>query len=271
MTTPAATTPASAYTPPAAGARFVWHDLMSTDPGASLAFYSALFGWTTTEMALGEMGAYHMLAAGDATFGGLVPLDASHGLPSHWMAYVGTHDVDATCTQVDAAGGRTCVPPTDIPGVGRFAVVEDPSGAIFSPFTSGEPAPADDDGRPKPGTIVWNELMTSDPERMRAFYGQLLGWATEGVDMGPMGTYWLFKRGGEMAGGMMQMPAGSPARPHWLPYVDVASADDAAARIPALGGAVLVAPTDIQDWGRFTVAQDPTGAVFAMLQNKQPM
>ncbi|MGZ8456443.1 MAG: VOC family protein [Gemmatirosa sp.] len=271
MTTPAptsATTPDISYAPPAGGGRFVWHDLMTTDAARAHAFYSALFGWTTQVMPMGEFGDYQMVSVGEHGVGGIVPLEASHGIPSHWIAYLAVGDVDAACARIDATGGKTCVPPTDIPTIGRFAVCEDPSGALFSPFRPLDGPTSEPPMRGPAGTVAWNELLTTDPQAMAAFYAPLLGWTHETMDMGEQGCYWLFRRGGEFAAGMMQMPPAAEARPHWLPYFAVASADAAAERITALGGTRLHGPVDIQDWGRMAVAQDPTGAYFAVLEDK---
>ena len=269
MTTPATNADAPSYAAPTAAGRFVWHDLMTTDATRALAFYSALFGWTAQPFPLGEMGDYQMLQAGDQGIGGIVPLDAAQGMPPHWISYVSTPSVDATCARAEALGGKVHVPPTDIPNVGRFAVVSDPQGAFFSPFASNDPSPEPPANAPA-GTVAWNELLTTDPQAAAAFYEALFGWTHEVMDM-PMGQYWLFKRGAPFAGGMMPMPADAGSPPTWLPYFAVASADVAAASITALGGTVMMAPMDIQDWGRMTVAQDPTGAYFAVLENKSPM
>ncbi len=274
MTEPA-TNASSVATPAydAAGSvagRFVWHDLMTTDPAKARAFYTALFGWEQRPWDMGGGETYDMIYAGEHGLGGVMPLDASAGIPSHWIGYISVADVDAACATTARAGGKTCVPPTDIPTVGRFAVVEDPAGAVFSPFKSSSP-PMPQPASPPLGTIAWNELLTTDPERAGEFYSGIAGWRVEKMDMGPMGFYWLWKRGDANAGGMMRMPANAPGRPHWLPYVAIASCDASAARAAELGATVLVKPTDIEQWGRFAVALDPTGAVFGMLEDKQPM
>jgi predicted enzyme related to lactoylglutathione lyase len=65
--------------------------------------------------------------------GGMMQMTEEWGdMPSHWMTYFAVEDVDAAAEQVEALGGRVCVPPTDIPDVGRFAVIDDPQGATFS-------------------------------------------------------------------------------------------------------------------------------------------
>jgi uncharacterized protein len=272
MTEPVTSQPSTVYdaATPATASRFVWHDLMTTDLQKSLAFYTTLFGWERKPWDMGPAGTYDMVYAGEIGIGGMVPLDASHGVPSHWIGYVSVQDVDAACAKADATGGKTCVPPTDIPTVGRFAVVEDPSGAVFSPFRGQGPEMPDPVNAPL-GTIAWNELMTSDPEKAVEFYTGLTGWTVSKVDMGAMGFYYLFKRGERNAAGMMLRPADAPGRPSWTPYVAVASADASAARAAELGATLIVPPTDIEDWGRFAMAVDPTGAVFAVLENKKPM
>lgn len=112
----------------------VWRDLMTTDLDAGKAFYAKLFGWTIEPWDMGKGGTYDMFQTGEKTFGGVVALEQQLGAPSHWINYLHVDDVDAACARVKELGGKVCVDPFDIPKVGRTAVVEDPSGAAFSPF-----------------------------------------------------------------------------------------------------------------------------------------
>jgi uncharacterized protein len=272
MTEPTAATQQSASYDAATstGSRFVWHDLMTTDLEKSMAFYTTLFGWERRPWDMGPAGTYDMLYAGEIGIGGMVPLAAGDNVPAHWIGYISVDDVDAACAKAEATGGKTCVPPTDIPTVGRFAVVEDPAGAVFSPFRGSGP------DMPLPvnaplGTVAWNEIMTPDPDTAAEFYTGLTAWTVDKVDMGPMGFYYLFKQGARNAAGMMKHPSPDQGRPMWTPYVAVASADESAARAAELGATVIVPPTDIEDWGRFYMAIDPVGATFAALENKKPM
>lgn len=249
--------------------RFVWHDLMTTDPARAAEFYAALVGWTTKVVPMGALGDYTMVHAGGTAVGGLVPLDPGHGVASHWVAYVTVDDVDAACERAAQLGGAVCVPPTDIPDVGRFAVLEDAEGAIFSPFTASTPA-TDDGGSLPAGAFCWDELMSPDPTLAARFYGALFGWQYRVMDMGALGHYWLARRGDRDASGMMRLPeeaTAAGARPHWLPYIVVDDVDDTAARAPALGGTVLVPPTDIPEMGRFAVLRDPTAALVAVYRS----
>lgn len=116
---------------------FVWNELASRDLPAARAFFTGLLGWTYTETDMQEMGRYTMIRQGGREIGGMMSMDgdAWGDLPSHWMSYVAVPDVDAKAGMVEALGGRVCVPPTDIPGVGRFTVIQDPSGATVSLIT----------------------------------------------------------------------------------------------------------------------------------------
>lgn len=117
-----------------------------------------------------------------------------------------------------------------------------------------------------PGAFSWVELMTTDPEAAKKFYGSLFGWSFEKHD-GDM-DYNIIKLAGEMAGGLCGKPPGCPAEvpPYWGNYVTVASADETCAKAKTLGGKVLMSPMDIPKVGRFAVLQDPQGAVISIMQ-----
>jgi hypothetical protein len=249
---------------PKAG-KVIWHDLMTTDPKASLAFYTELLGWRTKETDMGAMGMYTMFFAGEKGVGGMVPLDTSHGIPSHWIAYITVDDVDAAAARIPELGGKVGVPPTDIPDVGRFAVAVDGQGAVTSPMQDKNPAP-EESGWPAVGTFCWEELMTQDPAAAVKFYSALYGWTTREQDMGPMGKYTLCYRGDQQVGGIMKHPHGEASASYWLSYVVVDDVDASTARAEKLGGKILVPPMDIPNVGRFSTVADPSGAAIALFK-----
>jgi len=250
--------------------RFVWEDLMTTDPEAAERFYTELLGWTVKTTAVEGFGDYRMIHratadGGEEGLGGIVPLDAGHGIPSHWISYVGVDDVDAACERAKEAGGNVCVPPMDIPKVGRFAVVDDGTKAVISPFKSANHYAPEHEGAPPEGSFCWHQLLTTDVDKAKDFCAAVFGWHTAEVDLGPGGRHIVFRRGGKDEAGVMPMPPDAEASPHWLPYVAVADVDAVAERAAKLGGTVCCPPTDIPKVGRFTVLQDPTGAMFAAI------
>lgn len=114
---------------------FSWCELMTTDAKKAKAFYTRLFGWDTEEMTMPGM-PYTVVKAGGKGIGGIMsmPQDAQ-GMPPMWGAYVTVDDVDATARTAEQLGAKLLVPPRDIPGVGRFCVIQDPQGAVISAIT----------------------------------------------------------------------------------------------------------------------------------------
>lgn len=115
------------------------------------------------------------------------------------------------------------------------------------------------------GAFSWFELMTTDVDGAKKFYGQLFGWETESFPMGDM-DYTVLKVDGKGVGGMMSLPAGCEGMPpSWDLYVTVKDVDATAAAVAALGGEVLRPPMDIPGVGRFCVIRDPQGAVICAI------
>ena len=121
---------------------FSWSELMTSDPEAALRFYRPLFGWTLDKMPMPD-GTYHVIKADGTAIGGVMKMPAeaaAGGMPPSWGSYVTVKDVDACAAQVKTLGGKVLHPPTDIPGVGRFAVIADPQGAWLNVITYSMPS-----------------------------------------------------------------------------------------------------------------------------------
>ena len=117
--------------------RFVWYDLMTTDPAKGTEFYTQLIGWGTQPWE-GPM-PYEMWTNQGTPLGGVMelPEDAKKGgVPPHWLAYVNVDDVDAIVEQATGLGAKVLVPGTDIPNAGKFAVLMDLQGAAFAVYSS---------------------------------------------------------------------------------------------------------------------------------------
>jgi predicted enzyme related to lactoylglutathione lyase len=111
--------------------RFCWNELATKDAAGAAKFYCEVFGWTGVPVPMGPH-IYTRFKQGDRDVGGMIPMTAEWGdIRPHWMAYIHVADVDATAAKIKELGGSVCVPPSDI-AVGRFAVVQDPAGAVFS-------------------------------------------------------------------------------------------------------------------------------------------
>jgi predicted enzyme related to lactoylglutathione lyase len=199
----------------------------------------------------------------------MVPEAAARGAPPAWNGYVYVDDVDAMTKRATEAGGSMVHEPTDIPTVGRFSVVADPQGAVFSLF---KPNPREEDvawpAPMTPGTVGWHELHAADGASAFDFYGKFLGWKKQdALDMGPMGTYQLFATDEQSVGGMMtdsQAP-----HPYWLYYIAIDAIDAAIERVKAGGGEVLHGPMEVPGGAWIINGRDPQGAIFALVAPKR--
>jgi len=242
--------------------RFVWYDLMTNDPKKAEAFYQRVAGWGT-QVWDGQQ-PYTMWTVNGNPIGGVMEMPKGVNAPPHWIAYLAVPDVDATVKQAESLGATTHHKPTDIPSVGRFAVLADPQGAFFAVFTPQGNTPGHE-GMPNVGEFSWHELATTDYASAFRFYQALFGWEKIAEhDMGPMGIYFLFGRNGQQLGGMFNKPPEMPFPPNWLQYIQVDSADGAAERVKANGGQVLNGPMDVPGGDRIAQCLDPQGGAFAV-------
>lgn len=249
--------------------RVLWYDLMTTDPAGAQAFYGKVAGWGV--QAWGDtQPPYTMFMRGDVPIGGSMQLPdeaVKMGARSHWIAYVGTPDVDKTVADATAMGARPHVAPQDIPQVGRFSVLADAQGATIAFFTPSNEQPPSH--KPEIGDVSWHELVTTDPAAAFGFYSTLAGWEAAGEhDMGPMGIYQMFGRQGVTLGGIFKRPAEMPAPPHWLLYIRVADINKGVDDVKANGGQVLHGPAEVPGGDWTAQCMDPQGAVFALHQRK---
>jgi hypothetical protein len=246
---------------------------MTPDADASKAFYDKVVGWNFGEP-VAEYQGYRMIGRSDGgSAGGVLPLTPEmqqHGARPAWLGYVGVDDTDAAVTSIEQAGGKTLMPATDIPNVGRIAMVADPQGA---PFYVMKPIPPAGDPNAQSDVfsvdqaqhVRWNELATTDPDGAVAFYRTQFGWDQEGdMDMGEMGKYRFIQNRGTTIGAIMPKPPQLPVS-KWTYYIGVDDIGRAAEAIKAAGGQIFNGPMEIPG-GEFALnALDPQGASFGLV------
>jgi predicted enzyme related to lactoylglutathione lyase len=117
------------------------------------------------------------------------------------------------------------------------------------------------------GTFIWNELMTSDVEKAKAFYGAALGWDFETVES-PVGPYTLAKRPGEVrpVAGLMPWPKNEPGSDDWFAYVGVDDVAAVVAKVRAADGVVHRDVFEVAGVGLFAIVADPNGGVVGLMQ-----
>jgi uncharacterized protein len=123
------------------------------------------------------------------------------------------------------------------------------------------------------GTPCWVDLLTTDPQAAKSFYGQLFGWRYDDVPMpeGPVPVYSMAVKDDGVVAAITQQPPEMAAQglpPRWNTYLAVDDADEVAARVEPAGGKLLMAPFDVMGAGRMAVVTDPTGAAVGLWQAK---
>ena len=246
---------------------FCWIELGTSDNEAAKSFYTQLFGWDYVDNPMGEHGVYTMLKLNGKDVGGLyklMPDMVAQGVPPHWMSYVAVTSADETAEKAKAEGAQVMNGPFDVYTIGRMAVIQDPTGAVFSVWQGKDHKGAGVTGQS--GSLVWNELGTNDTDKAGQFYSNLFGWTRQSFP-GPF-DYTVFNNGGDRGvGGMYKItPEMGPIPPHWLVYFAVDDCDASVQKATELGAQVMKPAEDIPGVGRFAILIDPQGAAFALLK-----
>jgi predicted enzyme related to lactoylglutathione lyase len=217
-------------------------------------FYGQLFGWEMRSVAPG----YTLIdtRAGGGIGGGV----GRSGTGEPWLTfYVEVDDLPATLDKVGSMGGRTVVEPMDIPGMGSFAMFDDPDGVLVG--LAGRPRPAGGMWRePSAGDGVpvdWFEILGADAGRAQTFYRELFGWTVG------QGAYGQVDAGGGIGGGI-----GAGGDERWATvYAAVADVEAILARAGSLGGTRVYGPNPVADHTWTGAFRDPAGNVFGVYHN----
>lgn len=238
-----------------------WVDLGTSDIPKAIEFYSGLFGWQI-EQGPPEAGGYSMcLLRGKAAAG--LGQQTNPGRP-YWTTYVNVDSVDETLGKAKSAGGNVLMDGMDVMEFGRMGIIQDPVGAVISLWE-----PRAHHGAQivnEPNSYSWSELITTDVEGSKQFYGAVFGWGSQTHGEGGPMPYTEWKIGERSVGGMMPKPPMMPAEvpPHWGVYFAVDGTEGAVEKVKALGGELIMGPMDVEP-GRFAVVADPQGAVFNVI------
>lgn len=188
----------------------------------------------------------------------------AQGVPPNWMVYIAVDSADSVAAKAADLGGTILAPAFDVMDAGRMAVVQDPTGAVFSAWQAKNSKGLGVKG--EDNAFCWADLNTSDPARASKFYSGLLGWTLTKGEKDTSG-YLHIKNGEEFIGGIPPAHPESPFPPHWLIYFQVADVDATAAKAIQKRGKLLMAPHKIENVGTMAIVADPHGAVFALFKS----
>ncbi|MFB9377297.1 VOC family protein [Kineococcus gynurae] len=241
-----------------------WFEVAASDPARSRAFYADVLGWSFTEDGADPTGRVDGRAAGAVV---------TEGPPGRILLHVAVDDVGATVTAAGAAGGSVLEPATDVEGQGRRAVLADPGGMPFAVWQAGGRIGAEVTG--EPGSLVWEDLRSPDPDAARAFFAELFGWRYEVLPFPGAEGYTTFHLSAERSGSdAPSHPLGGIGplwgfAPGWRVCLAVADPDAATTAATQAGGAVSDDPKDTP-FGRIGEVRDPDGAVLAVMSTTGP-
>jgi predicted enzyme related to lactoylglutathione lyase len=253
----AALSPRLSASTPRAG-EFVWHDLITDDDAASRAFYGSLFGWTF-QPGKGVEPNYIVIRHNGSPIGGIVTVEKTRALPQ-WLTYVMVENVDKASAAFSESGGRVYRGPLDVRKDLRVAVVGDAQGAPLGLASRGRETP--DAGPPPENRWLWMEYVAVDADRALAFYSRVVGFTSDVLETREGRTYHLLKTDRPRAG--LFLSPWKRENSVWLPYVRVSDPSAMAAKVPGLGGAVVLSPTPAVRNGSLAIVLDPGGAPLAL-------
>lgn len=241
-----------------------WTDLGVEDVAAARAFYSALLGWDIHD-GPDDAGGYLMATLNGRPVAGIGPKMADDPTPSTWTTYLATDDADATAKRIVDAGGSVFMPPFDVLDVGRMTVAADAGGAVFGVWQGSKHQGAGVVN--EPGALCWNEIHTRHYAATQAFYATVYGYEFQEIGDGKDFVYSVasLAQGEPGIAGLLDDPAVPEGIDgYWLTWFAVADADAAAAQVTALGGTIVVPPSD-SPFGRMTIAVGAQGETFGLI------
>ena len=246
--------------------KVIWADLVTPDLAGAKRFYGALFGWSFRDIP-GDDKNFSLATLNGEAVGGMLQRTIEPSAPRqpNWLTFISVPDVSEAQRVVLARGGKVLSAPRTYTQRGRQAVFADPHGAPFAVLQSSSGDPKDE--LADPGEWIWSSLVTPDPDTDAAFYQAVFGY--EAFDLpSDDGLEHVLLANDDYARVSLNAlpPGGSKLHSHWLNFVRVISTTDAAAKVIALGGRILVAPHPDQHGGLVAVVADPAGAPFGLLE-----
>ncbi|HLJ88413.1 MAG TPA: VOC family protein [Candidatus Angelobacter sp.] len=246
---------------------FCWIELATTNQNAAKTFYTNLFGWTVTDNPMGPDEVYSMFKLKGHDSGAAYTLkkeQQAQGVPPHWGLYIAVNSADDAVKNAEKLGGKVLAPAFDVFDVGRMAVLQDPTGAIFQVWQAKASQGISIAG--EDNAFCWADLVTTDPLKAEKFYSGLFGWKISKGEHDPSG-YLHIKNGEHFIGGVPPASGNSKIPPHWMIYIQAADVAKTVDKAKGLGAKVLMPPQTMEHVGTWAIVADPQGASFALFKS----
>ena len=244
--------------------KFVWAELFTTDSAAATKFYSGVFGWTAVTLVQKDV-TYTVLSNGSRPVAGLRQRDPSASKrSSRWVPYIAVTDIASALSLAVKAGGEVRAPAREFPQIGSQAIITDIEGSPVGLLQSSSGDSPDDE--PVAGDWNWFHLLVKNPKAGADFYRAVFNYDVTPDSRPGKSSESVLSSGTFNRGSVSVLPDQEGAKPGWLGIVRVANLDEMLARVPALGGEVIVAPHEASLGSRFALIADPTGGTVGVVE-----
>jgi predicted enzyme related to lactoylglutathione lyase len=232
---------------------------MTRDLAQAKSFYGELFGWSFEDGQRGEL-PFALARMGSDAVGGIVDVSSIADAAPQWLSFMAVADLDRSVDLVRSEGGKVIIEPRNLPNA-RVAAVADPQGAPLGLAQIRRDFP--DPAQPMPSHFFWQEYLARDAAKALEFYKRLAAYESTVSDTNLGVEYHVLRKTRNRAG-LFQLPPTADVKPNWLPYVLIADPGALAARVPGLGGRILVPASPERRKGSLVVIADPGGAALAL-------
>ena len=242
--------------------KFVWADLVTYDVPTAAKFYKGLFGWNFT-----NYGGYVIVDNEERPMAGMFqkPKPTDPAAKPRWFGYISVSNVEKAQTAVTKAGGRVLAPPQKFPGRGEQAVFADPEGALFGVIRSSSGDPQDFEA--DIGDWIWIQMWSRDSQQSADFYRSVAGYQIFDNTSSVRSNDYVLVSEDYARGTVLQLPPEyKEVRPTWLLFVRVKNVVESCAKVPDLGGKVLIPPSAGLYQNHVAVVADPSGGAVGLLE-----
>ncbi len=120
------------------------------------------------------------------------------------------------------------------------------------------------------GNLEWIDLTVDEGENIREFYQGVIGWTSEGCDMGGYNDYNMKSSNGDTISGICHArDANANIPPMWVPYFSVENIEESLTSATENGGTIIVELCSTSE-GKYAIIKDPAGACCALWEKTEP-
>lgn len=238
-----------------------WHDLITRDLDKSRTFYEGVFGWTFGDVIRRNQKSFVFASVNGTPVAGFQRADDAT-VASQWITYIAVADLKGMTRAATEAGGKVVVKTSVVLQETEGTILTDPQGAPFG-LIEGRTAEADGD-EARENTWIWHELFTKDIEAAVSYYEKVFGVTRGDAKVGKVNRI-LLRVGDRPVVGVLEVPD-PEVRPNWLPMLKVPDIAKVLERTKALGGRVIMAPSEEVRNGTVAIIADPAGAAVGVQQ-----